>query len=514
LSISELSPQGAFCHGKNLVCHQPVRNAVDGGRGFGVRGIDQAEDLSVRLVNPIAEVVDVVLVLIVQVGLVRVGRVVQSNGSVQRVHIHKQRHRRLLLVRLFGLLVMTRLHLDGAIFLRAEYTEPWAYESPGPDTANMLHPGAERVILFHVVADGECWVAVDGGQRHWAQRGDVIVLPYGDSHAMGGAIDAERVSIFSILRPPPWPRMPVIRHGSGGSRTDVVCGYLHCDDPLFDPRLRAFPPVFVVRPAGAAANWVRATIAYAMQETAGSPSPSGRVPTRVPEFLLVEVLRLHLSTAPAAEHGWVAALGDPVLGPAMALQHRMPEHKWTVSQLVQEAAVSRSLLDARFRQVLGRAPIRYLTEWRMQVAQDLLATTDLSIVGVARRVGYDAEEAFSRAFKRERGSSPGRWRARQRAHQAVTPSPGAQQSDQLEVAQLLVGEQSRPDQEPHALGCFDGESAAAAGHDVDGEMRVLPVRILADGHPERDGFVQPDVQIREVDIGLAGDEVALQEAHR
>ena len=311
-----------------------------------------------------------------------------------------------------------RLHLNGAIFLRAEYTEPWAYESPGPQTARMLHPGAERVILFHVVAEGECWVAVGDGQRHWAQRGDVIVLPYGDSHAMGGTAEAECVSIFSILNPPPWQRMPIIRHGRGGSRTDLVCGYLHCQDPLFDPQLRAFPPVFVVRPTGAAATWVGASIAYAMQETDG---PSGHVPTRVPEFLLVEVLRLHLSSAPAAEHGWVAALGDPVLGPAMALLHRMPEHKWTVAELAQEAAVSRSLLDARFRQVLGRAPIRYLTEWRMHVAQDLLATTDLSIVGVARRVGYDAEEAFSRAFKRERGAAPGLWRARHRA-QAITPS--------------------------------------------------------------------------------------------
>jgi hypothetical protein len=66
----------------------------------------------------------------------------------------------------------------------------------------MLHPGAERVILFHVVADGECWVAVGGGQRHWAQRGDVVVLPYGNSHAMGGTAEAECVSIFSILNPP------------------------------------------------------------------------------------------------------------------------------------------------------------------------------------------------------------------------------------------------------------------------------------------------------------------------
>ena len=75
------------------------------------------------------------------------------------------------------------------------------------------------------------------------------------------------------------------------------------------------------------------------------------------------------------------------------------------------AAVSRSLLDDRFRTVLGRSPIRYLTEWRMHLAERALATTDISVVAIARRVGYDSEEAFSRAFKRARGLSPSHWRA-------------------------------------------------------------------------------------------------------
>src|SRR5437588_8340304 len=107
----------------------------------------------------------------------------------------------------------------------------------------------------------------------------------------------------------------------------------------------------------------------------------------------------------------MAALRDPVLAPALSLLHRSPERKWTVAELAAGAAASRSLLDERFRQVLGRSPIRYLTEWRMHLAEDLLATTDVGVAVVARRVGYDAEEAFSRAFKRAHGESPSVWRA-------------------------------------------------------------------------------------------------------
>lgn len=307
---------------------------------------------------------------------------------------------------------LERLRLQGAVFLRAEYREPWAYESlTGAETARVLHPDTDRVILFHLVASGACWVATDDGEKHWARRGDVIVLPYGDQHRMGGVDDAEAVSIATLLEMPPWHQMPVIRHGEEGALTDVVCGYLHSKDPLFDPGLRVFPAVFVVRPPeGPAAEWVRTNIAYALDQTETTPSTSGIVMSRLPEMLLVEVLRLHLATAPAVDYGWLAALHDPVLRPAMSLLHQAPDRRWTVADIAREAMVSRSVLDARFREVLGRSPIRYLTEWRMHLAEDLLASGDLSVGTVARRVGYDAEEAFSRAFKRAHGASPSVWR--------------------------------------------------------------------------------------------------------
>ncbi len=254
---------------------------------------------------------------------------------------------------------------------------------------------------------------MQGGERHWANRGDVIVLPYGDAHLMGGAEPAEVVPIMTLITRPPWDTMPVLEHGAGGDRTDIVCGHMYSDDPLFDPAMRAFPPVFVVRvPDGPAARWLASSINYALAVTTESlPAPPES--TRLPELLLTEVLRIHLETAPMAEHGWIAALHDRVLAPAMAALHAEPERKWTVAELASAAAVSRSVLDQRFREVLGRSPIRYLTEWRMHLADDLLRTTDLSVSAVSRRIGYESEEAFSRAFRRGHGNSPGAWRASQ-----------------------------------------------------------------------------------------------------
>ena len=208
---------------------------------------------------------------------------------------------------------------------------------------------------------------------------------------------------MSLLDPLPWEHLPTMRYGGGGDRVDLVCGYLYSEDPLFDPALRVFPPAFVVRlPDDAAVKWVRASVDYSLEENAPSNLSSSAISTRLPELVLIEVLRVHLATAPAADHGWLAALRDPVLAPALSLLHGAPERKWTVAELASGAAVSRSLLDERFRHVLGRSPIRYLTEWRMHLAEDLLANTDAGVATVARRVGYDSEEAFSRAFKRPR----------------------------------------------------------------------------------------------------------------
>ena len=123
---------------------------------------------------------------------------------------------------------LERLRLEGAIFMRAEHSESWALEGMGgPSFAAMMHPGAERLVLFHVIASGRCWVALPGGERYWASAGEVIVLPYGDEFTMGGVEATTPLHIASIVPPPPWTGLPVLRYGGGGERTDVVCGCLY-----------------------------------------------------------------------------------------------------------------------------------------------------------------------------------------------------------------------------------------------------------------------------------------------
>src|SRR5689334_1360485 len=194
------------------------------------------------------------------------------------------------------------LRLEGALFFRSGLTEPFAFDSAPCELADALHPGAHRLILFHIVARGSCWVRSTDGARHWAGEGDVIVLPYGDRHTIGGAAPADSVPINSLLDPLPWSNLPLLRHGGGGEPTELVCGYLYSEDPLFDPAMRALPPAFVVRlPDGAGTGWVTASITYTLEHSVPTNASGNAIATRLPELVLIEVLRTHLASAPAAD---------------------------------------------------------------------------------------------------------------------------------------------------------------------------------------------------------------------
>jgi AraC-like DNA-binding protein len=99
-----------------------------------------------------------------------------------------------------------------------------------------------------------------------------------------------------------------------------------------------------------------------------------------------------------------------VVGGALALLHRKPWHPWTTADLASEVGASRSVIAERFAHFLGEPPHAYLARWRLRLAARLLETTRRTIVQVASEVGYESEAAFNRAFKREFGLPPARYR--------------------------------------------------------------------------------------------------------
>jgi AraC-like DNA-binding protein len=309
--------------------------------------------------------------------------------------------------------VLDLVRLNGAIFFRSDFRAPWAYTSPPTsELAGVLPPGAGSLVMFHIVVDGHCWVEMENGARRDLSKGDVVVMPYGDAHAWGSFDDAEPVPIATLLPPTPWTELPYLEYGGDGPETRVVCGYLRGDAVLFDPVLRALPSLFVVRPTGPAATWVTASVEFALTGRTPPHEIGQRTDQRLAESLFIEVLRLYLEEHADAElTGWLAALRDPLVGQALSRLHADPAHDWTVAELARDAAVSRTVLVDAFVKLLGRPPIRYLTEWRLNLASGLLRSSRAGVAEIAAAIGYTSEEAFSRAFKRAFGKAPAHWRS-------------------------------------------------------------------------------------------------------
>jgi len=144
-----------------------------------------------------------------------------------------------------------------------------------------------------------------------------------------------------------------------------------------------------------------------LREELRDPQPgSFLVAQQLAYVLLVQALRLHLAEGLRGRVGWLFALSDKQMSAAISSMHDEPAHDWTVEELGQRAAMSRSTFALRFKETVGLSPIEYLTRWRMLLASDRLATTRDSIFEIAQSLGYESASAFTKAFKKIMGRSP------------------------------------------------------------------------------------------------------------
>lgn len=306
------------------------------------------------------------------------------------------------------------VRLTGAIFINGRFTAPWCYQSPRADAAaRLLEPSAERIVIFHLITEGECYVEIENEPPVHLTAGDVVVFPQGHAHRMTtepGLSPARGAPLEKVLTRRPRQLM----YGGGGATTRLVCGYMACDARLARMLLAGLPPLVRVSVRGSNAGiWLEASVRYALAE-ARSPRPGGAgVLSKLAEVLFIEVLRLYMNDVSQGCTGWLAGLNDRIVGAALSALHTRPAHAWTLEELAHEADTSRSVLAERFQQLVGSSPMHYLTQWRMLLAANLLSRSNAPLTRIAEDVGYQTDTSFSRAFRREFGSPPATWRRRQ-----------------------------------------------------------------------------------------------------
>jgi len=318
--------------------------------------------------------------------------------------------------------VLKVVRLVGAIFIDAKFTAPWGYFSPEADfVAPRLEPGAERVVIFHVITEGECVVEGDGLEPVRLAAGDVVVFPQGHGHVMASAPGVPAANSGRTLEELLRRRPARLLYGGGGPSTRVVCGYLACEDRIAKLLFAGLPPVVKVSLRGSpAGDWLESSLRYALAEVR-KPRPGGEgVLSKLAEVLFIEVLRQHMNERAAERTGWLAGTRDRIVGAALNAMHARPAKAWTLEELAREAGTSRSVLAERFQQLVGSSPMQYLTQWRMLLAANLLCRSNAPLSRIAEDVGYQTDTAFSRAFRREYGVPPAAWRRSRGERAAAT----------------------------------------------------------------------------------------------
>ena len=305
--------------------------------------------------------------------------------------------------------------LEGAVFYNAEFTAPRGFRSPpAHEVGAFLRKGPRHVILYHFLTRGRARAQIEQGtQVADLLPGDIVVFPHGDAHIMSNGSPARIVDNADYLKEIFARGMLLSRDGGGGETTTFVCGYLECDRELSKMFLGGLPPVFKVNiRSDRSGQWLEDCLKFSAAEAGANRAGSHAVLARLSEALFVETMRRYMADLPPREKGWLAGARDPAVGAALAHMHRAPEHGWTIAGLAQEVGMSRSVLAERFRHFLGEPPMTYLSRWRLQLGARMLTTTSHSVARIAGDVGYESEPAFNRAFKREFGAPPARFRAR------------------------------------------------------------------------------------------------------
>jgi AraC-like DNA-binding protein len=261
------------------------------------------------------------------------------------------------------------------------------------------HPG----IKCYAVVSGQCWLAVEGvADAVRLGTGDCFVLPRGWAFRLASDLSLTPVDAKTMY---PTRVAAGIASLNGGGDFFLVGGHFALTGDHAGILLGVLPPIVHIRtePDKAALRW---SLERMWQELRERQLGGSLVAEHLAHMMLVQALRLHLAEGLRGGVGWLFALADTQMRAAINAMHDDPAHRWTLRELAERAAMSRSSFALRFKETVGTTPMEYLTRWRMLRAGDRLVNSNDSISVIALSLGYESESAFSTAFKRVMGCSP------------------------------------------------------------------------------------------------------------
>ncbi len=288
-------------------------------------------------------------------------------------------------------LVNARCFLSGGFFAGGD----WAMRFPRPNR-----------LKITAVARGSHWLTIpELDQQVLLETGDVAVFDGNHEFTVSSDPGLDPVDATGLFAGRP---LPIVHVGSG-DQVASVGGHIDLGEAGGE-LLRAMPPLIHVRAAADEAGALRWLTEQLLHEVTTRNAGAGFAADQVAQLMLVHVLRAYLAQSESFPAGWLRALADERIAPALRLIHSDPGRDWRLEDLARAVAMSRTTFAERFKDAAGVPPLTYLHNWRMRLAQRTLRQDDTPLSALARSLGYSSDSAFSNAFKRTVGVAPKRYR--------------------------------------------------------------------------------------------------------
>jgi len=286
------------------------------------------------------------------------------------------------------------MRVQSALYARLETSAPWGLDFAGGAAAR-----------FGLVVHGSCHLTVEGREPFQLAAGDCYVLVQGARYILQDDPRSPTLPCSEVVKDHVGG---TVRVGGGGEPASVITGWFTFDKAGARPLVELLPPVLHARIDQGRAELLPSLLQLLNIETETPGLGSSLIVSRLADIVFVQALRAY--TIADADSGWLAALSDKRIGPALKAVHAEPARGWTIGALARIAGMSRSAFAARFKGGVGEPPLAYLTRWRMFKAGSLLRQSDLAIGQISGQVGYASEAAFNKAFKRLMGTTPAQYR--------------------------------------------------------------------------------------------------------
>lgn len=297
--------------------------------------------------------------------------------------------------------VLSATRISNTLFCQKAFKNAWRIQTEPINQAS-----------FNIVSRGTCWLRLQGvADVIQLVQGDVALYPHGTKRVLSDC--AENTEFTEQQNPSSYVDIvgEMQNRANDNPSTVIVGGCYHFEHNGAHPLLQLLPTLIHIRADEAERmSALQTTLRLLTQEVIQARPGAKVVTSRLVDVMLVYIIRTWLEQQPDRSAGWLGALRDAQIGKILGLIHREPQVHWTVQSLAQEASMSRAGFAKRFTDLVGEAPLSYLTRWRMDTAARLLRDSENSLTSITARVGYETESSFSKAFRRTHGVSPGQYR--------------------------------------------------------------------------------------------------------